>query len=212
MADQSFENSVIAVSFEDDDNAYEALTKLKELDSQHQIDMTAGGVVVRQEDGHLDVKDEVTDHSLTGTATGGIIGLLIGVLGGPLGIILGGATGVLIGSLFDMDDEDDSESVLSDLGRAARVGHTTVLAEVSEPSPDIVDAEMTRLGGSVLRRPLVDVEAEIAAAEEAQRAAKREARKVLLEKRRDHVRSQVHEMIERLKAKLHHGEHAAAKA
>lgn len=98
MADQPFVTSnVLVVSFEDDDNAYEALTELKEFDSQGQIDMNAAGVVFRQEDGHLVVKDEVSSQPVTGTATGGIIGLLIGVLAGPLGILIGGVTGLLSG-------------------------------------------------------------------------------------------------------------------
>jgi hypothetical protein len=134
------------------------------------------------------------------------------VLGGPLGVLIGGATGLLIGSLFDLDDEDEDESVLSEIARAARVGHETLLAEVDEPSPEVLDNAMASLSGSVLRRPVVDVEAEIAAAEEAQKAAKREARKVLREQRREKARSEVHELIERLKAKLHHGAHATTGA
>jgi uncharacterized membrane protein len=213
MSDQPFDTSnLLVVSFEDDDNAYEALTELKELDSQGQIEVKSAGVVVRQEDGHLVVKDEVGDDPLAGTATGGIVGLLIGVLGGPLGILIGGVTGLLIGSLFDLDDEDEDESVLSDIARAARVGRPTLLAEVDEPSPEVLDTAMAALSGAVLRRPVVDVEAEIAAAEEAQKAAKREARKVLREQRRQKARSEVHEMIERLKAKLHHGAHATSGA
>ena len=211
MADQPSETSnVLVVSFDDDNNAYEALTELKELDSQHQIDMTAAGVVFREQDGNLTVKDEVSDDSVTGTATGGIIGLLIGVLAGPLGILIGGVTGLLVGSLFDADDEDHSESVLSEIARAARVGHTTLLAEVDEQSPEVVDSAMSRLTGTVLRRSVLDVEAEIAAAEEAQKAAKKEARKVLREERRAKARSQVREMIEKLKTKLHHGAQTAA--
>jgi uncharacterized membrane protein len=211
MADQPFGTSnVLVVSFAVDDNAYAALTELKELDSQGQIGVQSAGVVVREEDGHLVIKDEVSNHDAVGTATGGIVGLLIGVLGGPLGILIGGATGLLIGSLFDLDDEDESESMLSEIARAARVGHTTLLAEVNEPSPEVLDTAMASLSGSVLRRPVLDIEAEIAAAEEAQKAAKREARKVLREQRRDKARSEVHEMIERLKAKLHHGAHATA--
>jgi uncharacterized membrane protein len=213
MSDQPFDTSnVLVVSFDVDDNAYEALTELKELDSQDQIEVKAAGVVVRQEDGHLLVKDEIGDNPLAGTATGGIVGLLIGVLGGPLGILIGGVTGLLIGSLFDLDDEDEDESVLSDIARATRVGRPTLLAEVDEPSPEVLDAAMARLSGAVLRRPVVDVEAEIAAAEEAQKAAKRQARKVLREQRRDKARSDVHEMIEKLKAKLHHGAHATTGA
>jgi len=58
-----------------------------------------------------------------------------------------------------------------------RVGHNALLAELTEQSPEVVDTAMTRLGGRVLRRPIADIEAEIAAADKAQREAKKEARK-----------------------------------
>ncbi len=198
------EESVVVVSFEQDGNAYEALTRLKELDSQHQIDLSAAAVVVRSEDGQVAVKDEVGDLGLAGTATGGVIGLLIGIIGGPLGILIGGATGLVIGSLFDLEDEDETKSMLSDISQSVRVGHTALLAEVSEPSAEVIDAAMDRLGGSVLRRPVYEVEAEIAAAEDAQRAAKRQARKLLHEQRHAKHKEKVHDKVEELKAKLHH--------
>ena len=79
--------TVIAVSFEDDRNAYEALTLLKELDSQGQIDVMGAAIVTREEDGQLVIKDEVNDDDWPGMAGGGVIGLLIGV-GGPLGVLI----------------------------------------------------------------------------------------------------------------------------
>jgi uncharacterized membrane protein len=91
--------SVLAINFAQDPNAYEALTTLKELDDQGQVALEGAAVVLRNEDGRIDIKDEVGDTGYEGTATGGIVGLIVGILGGPFGVLLGGATGVLIGSL-----------------------------------------------------------------------------------------------------------------
>ncbi len=201
--DMDRRGNVIVVSFQEDDHAYEALTSLKELDFQHQVDLVAAAVVTRDEDGRIVVKDEIGDRRVTGTVTGGVLGLLIGVLGGPLGILIGGATGLLLGSLFDIHDEDDSESVLSDIARSVQTGRTALLAEVVEPSPEVIDTDMARLSGTVLRRGVEEVEAEIAAAEDAQREAKKQARKTLREKRHAQERSKIHAKIEELKAKLH---------
>ena len=55
---------------------------------------------------------------------------------------------------------------------------------------------MARLGGTVLRRPVADVEAEIAAAEEAQRNAQREATKELVRGRRERTKEQVHTKVD----------------
>jgi len=202
--------SVIAVNFVDDANAYETLTKLKELDSQGQIAIAGAAVVLRAEDGSITVKDEVADSGYTGTATGGIVGLVIGILGGPFGVLLGGATGVLIGSLFDLEDADETESVLEEISRSARAGHTALLAHVSEQSPDVVDAAVEQLGGTVVRRPAEDVEAEIAAAEDAQRAAKMAARKHLQEQRRAQAKERIQEKLAELRAKLRVGQPVGA--
>jgi uncharacterized membrane protein len=195
--------NVIAVTFEDDSNAYEALTGLKELESQRQIGIRGAAVVSRDETGSVLEKDDVGGGTLAGTATGGIVGLLIGILGGPFGVLIGGATGLLIGSLFDGSDADETESVLAEISKSIRVGHNALLAEVSEQSPEVIDNAMTRLGGTVLRRRSDDVEAEVAAAEHAQREAKRKARKELLHARHEKHVDQIREKIADLMAKLH---------
>jgi len=194
---------VVVVSFQVDGNAYEALTSIKQLDSQRQIDLGAAAVIARGEDGRVVVKDEVGEVGVVGTATGGLLGLLIGIIGGPLGILIGGATGLLVGSLFDVDDAEDTESVLSDISQYVRVGHTSLVAELSEQSPEVLDAAMDRLGGSVLRRPVDKIEAEIAAAEDAQRAAKKHARKLLREQKHAKHKKQIHAKVKELEAKVH---------
>jgi len=211
MAGESVDGeNVVVVSFQEDSDAYEALTSLKELDSQHQIDLKAAAVVFRDVDGHVVVKDETGEGALVGTATGGVIGLLIGIIGGPLGVLIGGATGLLVGSLFDLEDEDDTESVLGEISKSVRVGHTALLAQLREPSHEVVDNDMARLTGTVLRRRVWDVEAEIAAAEDAQRTAKKEARKRLREQRDTERKEHVHAKVDELKGKVHHHKETAA--
>jgi uncharacterized membrane protein len=205
MTDSKFNPAnVIAVSFAEDGNAYEALTALKELATQGQIGLEGAAVVAREEDGKLIQKATLGDGDWEGTAGGGIIGVVVGILGGPLGVLIGGATGVLVGSLFDMQDADDTDSVLADIAKSIEGGHTSLLAEVVEQSPEVVDTAMARLNGTVLRRSLDDVEAEVAAAEKAQREAKKKARKELREARHEHNQEKAHEKIAQLKAKLPH--------
>jgi len=200
-------DNVLVVTFgadpENDKNAYQALTDLEELDSQGQIKIAGAAVVTRELDGRVDVKSQVGDDPYTGTAAGGVIGLLIGIIGGPLGVLLGGATGLMVGSLFDLDDVETTESVLSDLSKQVHPTRTAVLAQVDEQSPEVIDTAMQRLGGDVFRRPIVDVEEEIAAAEEAQRKAKHEARKELREARAAQHKEDAHAKVEEMKSKLH---------
>jgi uncharacterized membrane protein len=52
MAEDISSENVVAVTFTEDSNAYQALTLLKELDAQGQLDLQGGAVVTRSEDGH----------------------------------------------------------------------------------------------------------------------------------------------------------------
>jgi uncharacterized membrane protein len=202
--------NVICVSFDPDSNAYAALTALKELESQNRLGVDAAGVIVRGDDGEIVVKDRAGSYDFAGAASGGLLGLLIGILGGPLGVLIGGTYGLLVGSLVDLEEAEDSDSVLAQISASVRPGHTALLAEVTEQSPEVVDTAMADLGGTVLRRPVYEVEAEIAAAEEAQREAKREAAKELRRGRRERTSQQVQTTVEQMKAKLPHHEKAAA--
>jgi len=210
MAAEEFdEANVILVTFGEGDGPYEAMTALNELDSQKQIEVVEAGVVTRGEDGRVQVKDEVADYDVPGTAGGGIIGLLVGILGGPLGVLIGGTTGVLIGAMFDLADSDDTHSILAEMSKRVRPGSTAVLAEVVEPSNEVIDTAMARLGGTVVRQSVYSVETEIAVAEEAQRKAQHEARKELRDARHKKTHDQVNAKIEQLKSKLHGQDRAA---
>jgi uncharacterized membrane protein len=199
-------DNVVVVSFGEDaandTNAYQALTDLKELDSQNQIKIAGAAVVTRGLDGRVEIKSEV-GLPYEGTASGALVGLLVGIIGGPLGMLFGGATGLMVGSLFDIDDATTTESVLSDISKQVRPTRTAVLAQVTEQSREVIDAAMWKLGGEVMRRPVADVEEEIAAAQDAQRKAEQEARKELHKARHEQRKEDAHAKVEELKQKFH---------
>ena len=203
-------DNVIVVTFGDDTNAYQALTDLEQLDSQGQVSVASATVVTRDADGHVHVKTEVGHDSYMGTASGGLIGLLLGVIGGPLGVLLGGTYGALVGSLFDLDDDATTDSVLGEIAKQVQPTRTAVLAEVTEQSPEVIDTAMARLGGQVMRRPAFEVEQEISVAQEAQRKAEREARAEVRKARLEKSKEDAHAKVEELKAKLHRTKAGAA--
>ena len=203
MLDETYINeNVLVVTFSERSSAYEALNRLKELDARDDVSVRGAAVVVREEDGKVVTKEQFGEESWEATAGGGLIGLLVGVLGGPVGILVGAATGVLVGSLFDEDDEDATNSALADISKSVRVGPPCLLADVIEPNTVAIDAVMANLGGTVLRRSGGDVRAEIAAAEEAQREAKKKARKELWQARQEKQKEEIDAKLDGLKAKL----------
>jgi uncharacterized membrane protein len=201
-------HNVISVSFEDDHEAHHALTLLTKLDSQHRVDVQEAAVVLRGEDGRLVEQDSTVSTYLAGTASGGLMGLLLGIIGGPFGVLIGGAIGLMIGSRFDVTDYEETDSALSAVSRSVKPGRTALLAVVVEQSPEIVDSAMSRVGGVVLRRPVMVVQAEIAVAEDAELKAQEVARKELHRSRREYDKAAVTAKIEELKAKVRHGDGA----
>lgn len=198
----STQYNVIAVTFGDDVNAYEALTNLNELGAQGRVDVQEAAVVQRQADGGLIVKDRAGGDELVGTASGGLIGLLVGVLGGPVGMLLGGSYGLFVGSLVDLDQGEQVETTIGEISKSVQADQTALLAVVTERSPEVIDAAMATLGGTVVRRSVDEVEAEVAAAEAAERKAAQEARRELMAAKRDRTRDAAHAKVEELKTKL----------
>jgi uncharacterized membrane protein len=197
--------TVIAVSFDRSDAAYGAVTKLKELDQERQVSVYEGRVVERDATGRLVVKDEVFgsdgDRGVT-TVSGGLIGMLVGVIAGPVGMLLGGSIGLMTGAVIEMDVDDRDDSVLSAFARHVQPGATAVLAHLDEQTDEVVDNAMAELGGNVLRRPAVDVETELAVAQEARDVAESEAREKLRKERREQKKEEVDSKLDELKAKL----------
>jgi uncharacterized membrane protein len=203
------DENIIVTTFSEDSRAYEAVARLKELAAESQIDLHDAAVVERAQDGTLHVRDEAgnEDEGLA-TLTGGTVGLLIGILAGPLGVLLGGAMGLLAGAIIDVEDDEETDSVLEHISRSIGNGETAVLGDVGESDPAAVDAVMAALDGRVTRYARTEVEAEIAGAEEAAHKARVKARRELHHQRREatveKVQAKLRELRERLRHLVHH--------
>ena len=183
--------NIIAVSFDEDVNTYAALSKLKELDAQGQIQVHEAVVAQRAQDGSVSVKDQVGGDDLEATAGGGLLGMLVGVIGGPIGVLIGGTTGLLFGSLADLDESDHIETALGHISKTVEPGRTQLLAVVTEPSTEIVDAAMAPLSGGVYRRSVYEVQVEVNAIQEAERKAARAAKRELVRAKGDALKAKL---------------------
>jgi uncharacterized membrane protein len=197
------QKNVVVVRFTEPSKAYQALSVLKECDSDGRIGLESAAVVERTPEGQLRIPEGTDNVGLVGTAGGSLIGMLIGVLGGPVGVLLGWGAGALIGGTFDVDRAVTSDEALTVLGTAIPPASTAVIASVEEPAAEVIDGEMKKLDGEVTRRPVAEVLGELEASEEAARAAAREARLTLREKRKAELTATVEERVGKLKEKLH---------
>ena len=195
--------NVIAVTFDEQSKAYQALSTLKGFDREGRIELKSAAVVERNAAGQLRLPEGTDNAGLEGFATGGLIGMLVGVIGGPVGMLLGMGTGGLVGGLYDVDQADMKDQTLAQVGRHVPPGRNALLAEVGESADDVVDVAMTAQGGTVLRRSAADVLAEIEAAEEAAEEAQHQARKKALERKKAEIHEKYEDRKTHLREKLH---------
>jgi len=196
-------HNVVVVTFAEASKAYQALSVLKERDAEGRIGLKSAAIVERTPDGELRIPEGADNIALIGTVSGSLIGMLIGVLGGPVGVLVGWGAGALMGGTIDIVGVTKSEEALTALGRAIPPNSTAVIASVTEPTVEVVDGEMLKLGGEVTRRPVADVLDELEAAEKAADAAAEEARRALREKRKAELSANLDARVESLQEKLH---------
>lgn len=204
------DQNVVVLSFAEESKAYQALSELKALALQQKVQLINAAVVSRDRNGTVSVKDGASDGAAsTGPLTGTLIGALVGLLAGPLGVLLGSASGALIGSTIAIDKAKDRLSVLEQMMDAMPNGSTMLIATVGEYAQEVINGMVQQLDGSVMRRPLAVVQAEVDAQNEAQAAAAKEARRVLRGKQTEEWREKLDdwkddlgEGMEKLKSRI----------
>ena len=197
------EKNVVVVRFTEPSKAYQALSVLKECDAEGRIRLDSAAVVERTASGELRFPENDDYVGPVGIASGSLIGMLVGVLGGPVGVLLGWGAGAVMGGAFDLGRGVTSDAALGVLGRAIPPESTALIATVKEPAVEVIDGEMSTLGGEVTRRPVAEVKAELRAAQDAADAAARAAERVVHERRKAELKGGADERVGELKEKLH---------
>jgi len=191
----------VAITFPQHGTTYEALSKLSSATDGFEIRSAA--IVERDKDGHLHVPEGGDTTAGEGTAGGSLIGMLAGALGGPVGMLLGWSAGAAGGALYDADRLDTGDEAIEQFGASVPTGGNALLAETVEDTTEPLDTFVSKMGGTIVRRPLDEVitelEAQQAAAEEAQKAA----RKAIREQKRQEHKETYQQRVDALKAKFH---------
>jgi uncharacterized membrane protein len=199
----SEQDNVVVVTFDESSKAYEAWSIIKGCAAEGRIGLEEAVVVERNADGELNMVERTDNAELAGTGTGSVLGMLVGVLGGPLGVLVGWGAGAIMGGAWDLRRIEASGEGIAMLSRAIPPGSNAVIASVHEPAVEVLDVEMEKLGGTLTRRPVDEVTAELESAEEAANAAAHEARKTLYKQRKAKAKASADEKVAKAKEKLH---------
>jgi uncharacterized membrane protein len=137
---------MLTVVFDNEKNAYNAKTALRELALEGGITAYGGALVVKHVDGSIAVRE--FDDFGVGTA----VGSLIGLLGTPKGLL--GSGSFAARALFDIDHLENAREArdfLDDVSAALTAGKFAIVAEIDADWTTPLDTEMERVGGIIFR-------------------------------------------------------------
>lgn len=150
-------NNLIVLTFdnmEEADKVREALVQGKK-NGVLQIDDAA--VVVKDEEGKVHVRNQVSRGTWTATGVGGLLGLLIGTVFFPIGgLVFGLAGGALVGRMMNLGVDG---KFVKDVEAEIKPGTSAIFVLLKNENPTAELAILRQFNGKVLQTTL-DTEAE----------------------------------------------------
>jgi uncharacterized membrane protein len=151
---------LIAVAFDNEQEADRVLSELARLQREYLIDLEDAVIAVRPREGKVQLKQSISMVGM-GAASGGLSGAMWGTLigllflnpiaGFALGGLVGAGAGALSGSLIDYGMDDN---FIRSLGENLKPGSSALFVLVRKVQPEKVLSELSRFRGHVLRTSL----------------------------------------------------------
>lgn len=146
---------LLVYAFQDEQQADEALTKLREIKKQGIIDIVNAAVLIREMDGTIKVKDTADPEPKKGALIGGVVGGLLGLLGGPvapfIGVAAGAGIGALIAKNIDLGIPNDQ---LTEIAEGLQPGTSSIIALIEHRWVDQLIPELENYGKMIVRQAL----------------------------------------------------------
>lgn len=148
--------TMIVVVFDSEGAAYDGSNELKELHQSGDLTVYADAVIAKDSDGQINVR-KAEDEGPVGMAVGSLVGAIVGMLAGPAGVAIGLLGGMAAGAIRDVNVGGVNAEFLDDVGLILTPGKSALVAEITEDWRVPLDRRMKALGGTVFRKPRVDV-------------------------------------------------------
>lgn len=148
------ENLLVA-TFQDKENAFDALKKLKDL---HQLDdiMIYNLVVLQKKQKGFEVLYHDGPDTQDLPAAGAFTGSLIGAIGGPIGMAIGMLTGLMMGAVDEDDTETFFDETLHNINKRLQPGSYAIVMDVDEDVQSITDSYLESYNGTITRTTMTD--------------------------------------------------------
>lgn len=140
--------NLLVITFEDPEQAHQVLEALRNEEHHHQISLDDTAIVVKGEDGTVEVDNEVDRGIKIGALGGGLLGLVIGFLfGGPIAsLVLGAIAGALGGDLANLGID---QRFINDVTRDLAPGSSALFLMARDADPEAVEEALEPFEGKV---------------------------------------------------------------
>ena len=185
-------NNIIVTQFNVTSEAYQAFTELKKTAPSKEF-LISQMVLLEKHEGKISQKDAFDSGAETSddTVMGGLIGSIVGILGGPLGVLLGFSFGTAAGSVVDMSDISDSNSLLDTVAKKMKEGSTAIILLAQEGDNSIYNALAKKYASETVRWDAAVIQEEVDQAAKAQREVEKAARKAKIKSFSDESKARV---------------------
>ena len=194
--------NVVAVMFEVESEAYQALSELKTSGSA--VSFVSQAALVKKENGVIKMIDgfNVDPKAGDSTAKGGLIGACIGLLGGPFGVLLGGAIGMMVGSTRGAEDAIDKASLIEQIAGKMEDGDLALIGLAGEEEEKFLDEKLAKFKTWTIRYDAAVVAQEVEEARATQAELYRQARESLKKEKNEEYKKKVEAKREKLEKEL----------
>jgi uncharacterized membrane protein len=142
--------SLIVASFANEGQAVKGSNKLQHLESRGGISIFEKVIVKKDSNGQITFLQNDTTDGLP-TVGGMAIGTLVGAIAGPVGAAVGMMVGTLTGAVVDADHRDFADDFGLKVTKRIQPGTVTIIAEIAEDGPALVDTSLEPLGATIFR-------------------------------------------------------------
>lgn len=145
---------LVVVIFDNMEEAGKVRAAIKDGEKHNMITLEDSAVVVKDEEGHVKVKDEIDRSVKVGAAGGSFFGLFVGLLfGGPIGgLIVGALGGAAFGSMMDLGV---SKSFIKDVTEKMTNGTSAIFFVLNqETEASVVVGALRPYKGEILQTTL----------------------------------------------------------
>jgi len=145
-------SNLIVLTFEDTEQAGQAFDVLKKAQSGGHLKIDDAAVIVKQESGKVEVKNQLDTGVKWGAVGGGVLGLLLAGVFFPLaGLAIGAISGALVGKSLDMGVD---QGFVKDVTETLKPGSSALFVIGSSHEPAVVIGALKPFQGTIYQTTL----------------------------------------------------------